>query len=443
MASFINKYKYIIFIIIIFIFLFICFKNYKYIEAFSYIDCPAYLSLPPFNITSLKQRDSPIDSNTQYYTCQDASSQLAFYGYNIDSLINENYETGKIKLGQKFFNDNEISYNDLFGQCLQYADASGYDFFTLYKYKYNDNNIVTGCIYMDISSSIAETINNNIIVDCIKNDNKIPIGANNDSQTGTSTWTNIPTIRKYIDNMSDLYPLGVGGFTNSGAEKLLNSHSSNYIGKDIIGYQNPLCNLQLGSMQKNEYIKNNCINTIKDNSYINENSNRSECNKTIEDIDTINKKINEITLNSDICLNYIDKFDDTHCSQDISNCITVGIETSGNILNSTISKYNEYKNDLSNNNTTHNIALNNYKEILELQNNSELDVKSIFSKYLFLCIVFIITIIMFILNLTTPDIITSEILISYIIFIVLIIFVTSKYFNVDYGPLNSILSLQL
>ena len=44
-------------------------------------------------------------------------------------------------------------------------------------------------------------------------------------------------------------------------------------------------------MQKNEYIKNNCINTIKDNSYINENSNRSECNKTIEDIDTINKSI--------------------------------------------------------------------------------------------------------------------------------------------------------
>ena len=35
-----------------------------------------------------------------------------------------------------------------------------------------------------------------------------------------------------------------------------------------------------------------------------------------------------------------------------------------------------------------------------------------------------------------PNIVTTEILISYIIFIILIIFITSKFFNIDYGPLN-------
>ena len=38
---------------------------------------------------------------------------------------------------------------------------------------------------------------------------------------------------------------------------------------------------------------------------------------------------------------------------------------------------------------------------------------------------------------------TAEILIGYLIFLVLIIFITSNYFNVDYGPLNKFLRLHL
>ena len=87
--------------------------------------------------------------------------------------------------------------------------------------------------------------------------------------------------------------------------------------------------------------------------------------------------------------------------------------------------------------------LKEFKNVLAQENETSLETKSTFITYLFFIIILIITSIMIILNFIKPDIVTAEILIGYLIFLVLIIFITSNYFNVDYGPLNKFLTLQL
>ena len=64
-------------------------------------------------------------------------------------------------------------------------------------------------------------------------------------------------------------------------------------------------------------------------------------------------------------------------------------------------------------------------------------------QYLILIVIFIISVIMIILNITNPDIITAEILTGYILLIILIIFITSRFFNVDYGIFNKFFTLHL
>ena len=78
-----------------------------------------------------------------------------------------------------------------------------------------------------------------------------------------------------------------------------------------------------------------------------------------------------------------------------------------------------------------------------IEKESNLNNISTYTQYILLIIVVIISIIMFILNITSPNIITPEILTGYLIFIVLVLFFTSKYFNVNYGIFNKFFSLQL
>ena len=87
--------------------------------------------------------------------------------------------------------------------------------------------------------------------------------------------------------------------------------------------------------------------------------------------------------------------------------------------------------------------LRELKNVLAQENETSLETKSTFITYLFFIIILIITSIMIILNFIKPDIVTAEILIGYLIFLVLIIFITSNYFNVDYGPLNKFFRLHL
>ena len=142
---------------------------------------------------------------------------------------------------------------------------------------------------------------------------------------------------------------------------------------------------------------------------------------------------------------FLDTLDGDKCHTDTSKCIIKSFDFPDTILYKKYHMFNENSGNVISDASFSNFSKNliDYKISLAQQEESKLNTKSLFSKYIFLLLIVIITIIMVILNITNSDIVTAEILISYIIFLVLVIFVTSNYFNVDYGPLNKFLMLDL
>lgn len=207
---------------------------------------------------------------------------------------------------------------------------------------------------------------------------------------------------KSLDNYTFI---GSGGFTSMGRSKL---------GIDYIRYLDKRCDdLYRNKDEINEY--NNCKQNGKDN-----------------------------------CEQYINNIEDIQ--QEIQDGIDVGdfdTDADGNLLFDTGGYLGSYADDASlfalpdASLNEVNDNLRELKNVLAQENETSLETKSTFITYLFFIIILIITSIMIILNFIKPDIVTAEILIGYLIFLVLIIFITSNYFNVDYGPLNKFLRLHL
>lgn len=393
MNTFIKKYKYILFFIsIILIFSYLCLHNYKTIETF--VNCSINDIFPPVNSNNFR-KDIYDGSNYNYYTCKNYDSCnnfLNFYYYN-DSNDEVPIDDNSF-ITQKIISRNNITEAD----CLNEAYSENYDFFAIDK-SVSPNQ----CYIFDISTSDSNTLTKyqeKIKIKCTKNKNEQIIN----------------------------YKLkGTGGFTGKGINKLNNSE----IFRNVVEYYNPICDAQLNiNNTLNEISQNNCMEQVQ--------------SRTAECIDLFNELSNNYyDLYSLTPFNYIEG---SNCYADITgdnlslpeHCInTLFSESSYNlgsyydsISNNIISE--ELYAEFSNNLIDHDLNL-------AKQTESELNLTSILSKYMFFIVSLIITIIMIVLNITNPNIITAEILISYIIFFVLIIFITSNYFNIDYKSFNNFL----
>lgn len=208
--------------------------------------------------------------------------------------------------------------------------------------------------------------------------------------------------------------IGRGALTVSGINKL-NKNNAKYI--------NPL----------SERLKKVLDSTSQANSCIQDES-TEDCNKYRQ---TILNEARTVSLALDVQNSPF-----VNCDiDDISYCIATSF-ADRNYLASTRDRFTEnLLNDASINELD--MTLDEYKNTLAQNNESSLQTTSTYIIYLFFILVLIITAIMITLNIIKPDIITAETLIGYIIFLVLIIFVTSNYFNVDYGPLNKFLNVHL
>lgn len=213
------------------------------------------------------------------------------------------------------------------------------------------------------------------------------------------TCSNNPTTREKYKF------IGSGGITSNGRSKLANGY---------IRYLDQRCD-DLNS--KNDAIKNfnNCLRNEGEN-----------CEQYIKDINNIEEKIEN-------GLDIGDFNGDNNGKLDFSEGTYLG----------------SYADDASNfvvpdkllKNVNNNF--DELKNVLAQENETSLENTSTFIIYIFFIILLIISSVIIILNFIKPDIVTPEILIGYIIFLVLIIFITSNYFNVDYGPLNKFLTLHL
>ena len=243
--------------------------------------------------------------------------------------------------------------------------------------------------------------------------------------------TSIPTTCNGLEDMinynnddNNYNKLGFGGFTNTGIDKIRTKLG------DFVTVYDPVCDNQkdLDKLTQDIYT---CISGISQGTT----TTTSTCIDMINNYKTSGESYNRILGG----IEFTSTSPDYKC--DDRDCIEQSFEDSnylGQVFNTfkqnsiTDSSYADFSKNLY-----------NFKMAIAEEQESKMDTTSTYIKYLLLILIIIITVIMFFLNITNPDIVTAEVLISYIIFLVLLIFFTSNYFNVDYGPLNKFLSLHL
>jgi ABC-type sugar transport system permease subunit len=425
MKNIIKKYRYIIILSIVFLFLiWICCSNYSIIEKYT---CRSSISFPPINYTQFKPMNTGGYSPVTYYNykCANDDDNDCTIGFYTPSLTREN-STGNGFI--KFINKVEASGNTIqekLDHCAKRANESPspIDFFAL-----NSDDAGNDC-YCNLYSltagnlrSLKNDVDSLIIksIDLPRNCNSLDILKNK----------NIP-LPPLPSNNTDISYVGIGfgAFTTRGYNEI---RKSSYLVDDdnFLRYYDPLCDSQTAFQKYTDAIKS-C------------NTGKIDGSRTPSDCDSLLNNYNLIAGNMNTTLggiNFIGSHtDNTFCNN--GNCITQSFDD-GNYLGNAFSQlsantiteisYNQYNTNVS-----------NYNESLAKVEESKLKTISTSMIYLLLVVVLIITLIMFFLNITNSDIITAEILIGYIIFIVIIVFFTSKFFNVDYGVFNQFFSLQL
>lgn len=410
----IKKYRYVIYLIIVIIIVaYICYSNYNLIENYT-TACRSSTSFPSVNYTLFKAKTTTSTPPVTYYNIESSSSSTtattATSGTPIISYYTELKDTTSpinnfiIEISSNSL-DATTSSKDKINDCATVANSEdNADFFAID----TDSN----CKIYRLSTDTQNISADNGLI--IKNFN-IP----DDSNT-IENLINFNTASNYNN-------IGYGGFTTKAYNYIKNSGFG-----DFIRSYNPSCDIQ--NAEKELVNKNiECINNLK-------NGGTGEvdgvpCQTLLSNYDTL-------ANNLDTLLGGINFYQtDNYYSCSGEQCISGSFQDDNylakvynNILQNTISD-SSYA-DFSAN-------LYNFKLSSAQENESGLATISTYIKYLFLIVIIIVTVVMIFMNITNPDVVTAEILISYIIFLVLLIFVTSNYFNVDYGPLNKFFSLQL
>ena len=420
MKNIIKKYRYIIILSIILLFLiWICCSNYSIIEKYT---CRNSISFPPVNYTQFKATNTGGYSPVTYYNykCANNEDNDCTIGFYTPSLTSGNNSNGFIK----FMNKVEVSGNTIqekLDNCAKKANesADSIDFFAL-----NGSGGDCYCNLYTLDHDNLRSLNNDIdsliikSIDLSRNCNDLDILKNN----------NIPLPTSHVD--PNYVGIGFGAFTLHGYNEIKHSsYRDSVSNNNFLRYYDPLCDSQTAFNKYTEEIK------VCNTGVINGSKTPNDCQPLLNKYTQISNDMNTILGN----IKFEQDPQDLMCNS--GNCIS-GSFLDGNYLGNvfsglsantiTESSYNQY---------TKNVL--NYNESLAKVEESKLETISTSMIYLLLVVVLIITLVMFFLNITNPDIITAEILIGYIIFIVIIVFFTSKFFNVDYGIFNQFFSLQL
>ena len=407
----IKKYRYVIYLIIVIIIVaYICYSNYNLIENYSAM-CRSSTSFPSINYTLFKDKTTTSMPPVTYYNIESSSSSttaasgtpiISYYTQVSDGTNPINDFIIEISSNSL---DSSTSSKDKINDCATVANSEDTaDFFAID----TDSN----CKIYRLSTDIQNISADNGLI--IKNFNIADVSNSIENLFNFNTRT-------------DYSNIGYGGFTTKAYNYIKNTGFS-----DFIRFYNPSCDIQNA---EEELVNKNiqCINNLK-NGGTGEVDGVS-CETLLSDYDTL-------ANNLDTLLGGINFYQtDNYYSCSGEQCISGSFQGDNylakvynNILQNTISD-SSYA-DFSAN-------LYDFKLSTAQENESGLATTSTYIKYLFLIVIIIVTVVMIFMNITNPDVVTAEILISYIIFLVLLIFVTSNYFNVDYGPLNKFFSLQL
>lgn len=430
-SKFMKQYKFmIIFVIALAVAITICMNNYQTIEKFTGI-CRNKLLLPPVDMSSFNSiqiNHSTINPVTYYnYRCVDSDSTDCITGFYTGYLEQDGGKSNNLikSIATIDLSHSATSLNDQIGECANlaatYSDPNNREahFFTLVG---SGSNASCSCnIYtLDTGSIDQYNISDNALIM-----NSIDISAD---QAATCD-TILSSLINYNNHNGIDQPykkLGVGGFTSKGYSYLQSLTGDN---KDVLRYYDPLCDAE---SQQNNLVSeiNNCIRDISNGTRVS-----ADCESYIERYTENAAKVNNIlggAIFHTTGLNY-------ECSGGL--CIS-GAFQPGNYLGN---MYTEFSNNTLDGLTylTYTQSLDDYKQSLAQQEESSMETISTYMKYFMLIIVIVITLIMFFLNMTNPDIVSAEMMIGYIVFLIVIIFITSKYFNVDYGPLNRMFSVEL
>ena len=419
MKFFIKKYKYIfVLLLTIIIVSYFCYKNYYIIENFT---CSNQL-INPIILTS----DSSFKKNNvinqkngndiNYYTLSTSNNNLNCFSstYDLENITNNPLISDSNSIN---FNPDSLStpsfeevysFEEVLNLCTNYANENIDDFFTVdsngtcYSYKFNNGTL----------NNSDKNYNNFIYVNTPTNISQLSDLAN----------INNCNINQQVDS-SNITALGYGGFTNNGKYNLTNNNIS-----ESITYYNPIC--------VDEYNINNIFTEISNNTCTTVN-----CSGEITDIKELQKDIiNRINVGDFI--GQMNGHDGSYVDLSyVFNTPGTILYNTYNSLDSSLSTYLGI--DTSDIDMSYNIYNKEVDKERAIEKESNLNNISTYTQYILLIIVVIISIIMFILNITSPNIITPEILTGYLIFIVLVLFFTSKYFNVNYGIFNKFFSLQL
>ncbi len=410
MKSFTKKYKYILILFFsIIIFSYICYKNYNIIEKFSCnsnISTPIILTDP--NVFSEKhmEKNGNIES---YFTLSTSPNSLNCFSSVEPSAQNILFSD---ICSNTINNSNNITFEELVHECINQTENFAGDFFTI-----NDNGLCNSYSFNELAK-IGISYENNIDYSLFIN---TPINI-----TNTSELNNICLINENIydssGNKKNINSLGYGGLSLNGINKIQNQGLSK-----MIKYYNPLCIVE-NNINNLSISISNCDNDTSFNIYMDELS---------EQTLLFNSKLDSINPGNFYSI------DSTYeCKNNEEHCISSAFNLPDTLLNNTYNKIETVSiSDISKNLNTE--LIKDYKNELAIENESSLNTKSITMQYLILIVIFIISVIMIILNITNPDIITAEILTGYILLIILIIFITSRFFNVDYGIFNKFFTLHL
>lgn len=412
MKFFIKKYKYIfVLLLTIIIVSYFYYSNYYTIENFTCsnnlinpIILTSESSFEKHNVTNQNN-----GSDVDYYTLSTSNNNLNCFSstYKVENITNNPLIDSKNSKIISTSTENGVSFEEILNECSNFAKEKIDDFFTLdsngncnsYKFKNNPSNSeinYKNFIYLNTPSNISELSELANINNC--------------------------NINQSVTN-SNITALGYGGFTDNGKYNVINNNVS-----ESIRYYNPIC--------IDEYNINNLYTEI--------------CNNTCSTINCSGEITKIINFQEDI-INRMNagNFAGKTTGKDGKYVnIEEVFETSGTLLYNTYNSLNDsISNYLGTDTKDIDLSYTIYNKELQqetaIENESSLNNKSTYTQYMLLIVIVIISIVMFVLNISQPSIITAEILTGYLIFLVLVLFITSKFFNVDYGIFNKFFSLQL
>ncbi len=382
-----KKYKSIIIIIIVICILFLCFIDNKIIERFD--SCIIDSIMPTVTSSNFTQYNnngytSSSSSNMQFFTVKDMSNTIfSDISYTV------------------------INSNDPINDCLICGDSLGYDIIATNNPRYNNTSNIVNCKMYKINDNITGTSAdkylyyisdgaNNYNYDNIENIDNVYTQATNNNQLLTMTGYN----KLNSDNFNRIKNLNIYCIDDFFTQKYKNSLdeclSDTSYNNDIDHLQECLKNnnrIIEGYTSATDYIDDIC------NNYTNVWSNPSISSEFVTSTDS---KLEYDDLNNS---NYINYFFD-------------------NLLEKT-KQNNKTSNDKYNNDISSNISA---RQQIEYTNTSYISNVYI---YMFLFIIFLIGSIILVLHYFSPEIVTTEILISVVIFIAVVLFIGIKYFNLN------------